>query len=43
MKVSDCCSAPFLYPGHPDSDVCSSCYEHADVFENDEEKIDELN
>lgn len=32
--MSDCCGAPF---GHPDSDLCSECYEHAGVA--DEEDI----
>ena len=27
--VSNCCDAPFWYPGYPDSDICSRCYEHA--------------
>ena len=31
--VSNCCTAPFTYPGWPDSDMCSKCYEHADVGE----------
>ena len=29
--MSNCCSAPFTYPGWPDSDMCSKCYEHAGV------------
>ena len=28
--MSDCCSAPFTYPGFPDSDICSKCKEHAE-------------
>jgi hypothetical protein len=31
--MTDCCGAPF---GHPDSDLCSECHEHADVFEEGE-------
>jgi hypothetical protein len=26
--LTDCCGAPF---GHPDSDLCSACHEHADI------------
>tara|TARA_R100000501_G_C2531663_1_gene54293 strand:- start:46 stop:243 length:198 start_codon:yes stop_codon:yes gene_type:complete len=33
--VSNCCTAPFTYPGWPDSDTCSECYEHAGVDENE--------
>ena len=29
--VSNCCDAPFTYPGWPDSDFCSECKEHADA------------
>ena len=29
--VSNCCTAPFTYPGWPDSDICSECHEHADT------------
>ena len=29
--VSNCCTAPFTYPGWPDSDICSKCHEHADT------------
>ena len=29
--LSNCCTAPFGYPGWPDNDICSSCGEHADV------------
>ena len=29
--VSNCCIAPFTYPGWPDSDTCSKCFEHADL------------
>tara|TARA_Y100000310_G_scaffold343430_1_gene451006 strand:+ start:1804 stop:1950 length:147 start_codon:yes stop_codon:yes gene_type:complete len=31
--VSNCCTALFTHPGWPDSDVCSNCYEHADIGE----------
>ena len=34
--MSNCCSAPFTHPGWPDSDMCSKCYEHADIGEEDE-------
>ena len=33
--VSNCCTAPFWYPGWPDSDICSQCYEHADLMEEE--------
>ena len=33
--LSNCCDAPFTYPGWPDSDMCSKCYEHADIGEDD--------
>ena len=33
--MSNCCTAPFTYPGWPDSDMCSKCYEHADTWENE--------
>jgi len=29
--LSNCCTAPFGYPGWPDSDICSQCLEHADI------------
>ena len=32
--TSDCCDAPFGYPGWPDSDICSKCFEHADLGDN---------
>ena len=31
--VSNCCTAPFTYPGWPDSDFCSVCHEHAGIEE----------
>lgn len=31
--VSNCCTAPFGYPGWPDNDICSQCFEHADIGE----------
>ena len=34
--VTNCCSAPFTYPGYPDSDFCSQCLEHASVEEDDD-------
>ena len=33
--MSNCCSAPFNPPGHPDNDICSSCGEHADTWDED--------
>ena len=33
--VSNCCTAPFTYPGWPDSDFCSECHEHANIGEDD--------
>ena len=36
--LSNCCTAPFGYPGWPDSDICSQCFEHAGLVE--EEKND---
>ena len=35
--MSNCCSAPFTYPGWPDSDVCSECLEHADSWDEEDE------
>ena len=32
--VSNCCTASFTYPGWPDSDTCSKCFEHADIGED---------
>ena len=34
--VTNCCSAPFTYPGYPDSDFCSQCHEHAGVEEEED-------
>ena len=36
-QISDCCSALFTHPGWPDSDLCSECFEHADIWEEDED------
>ena len=33
--VSNCCTAPFTYPGWPDSDFCSECKEHAGINEDE--------
>ena len=33
--MSNCCDAPFTYPGWPDSDLCSECHEHAGVSEDE--------
>ena len=35
--LSNCCSAPFTYPGWPDSDFCSECHEHADIDDEDDD------
>ena len=35
--MSNCCTAPFTYPGFPDSDICSECHEHADIWEEEDE------
>ena len=32
--LSNCCNAPFSYPGWPESDMCSACNEHADTGGN---------
>ena len=34
--MSDCCTAPFTYPGWPDSDFCSECHEHASTWEDED-------
>ena len=34
--VTNCCGAPFWYPGYPDSDICSRCLEHAGVEEEED-------
>ena len=33
--MSNCCTAPFTEPGWPDSDLCSECFEHAGVSEDE--------
>ena len=40
MKLSECCGAVFSEPGHPDNDLCSCCYEHADPIEEEEPSIE---
>ena len=35
--ISNCCSALFTYPGFPDSDICSKCLEHAEMWEEEDE------
>ena len=35
--MSNCCTAPFTYPGFPDSDICSECLEHADISDEDDD------
>ena len=32
--TSNCCDVSFTYPGWPDSDICSECFEHAGVSED---------
>ena len=32
-KYSNCCDAPFGFPGWPDCDLCSACGEHAEPSE----------
>ena len=34
--MSNCCNAHFTYPGFPDSDICSECLEHADIWEEED-------
>ena len=29
-QVSNCCESQFGFPGWPDSDICSACFEHAE-------------
>jgi hypothetical protein len=31
IEISNCCNAPFGYPGWPDCDICSQCGEHSDL------------
>ena len=38
--MSNCCTAPFTFPGWPDSDMCSQCKEHADNL--DLEELEEM-
>ena len=38
---SNCCTALFEYPGWPDSDICSECLEHADIWDDEEEDWDD--
>jgi len=35
-SMSNCCDAPFTYPGWPDSDFCSECHEHAGIDIDDD-------
>ena len=35
-KYSNCCGAPFGYPGWSDCDICSACGEHAEPSEEEE-------
>ena len=34
--ISNCCNAHFTNPGWPDSDLCSKCFEHADIQEEED-------
>ena len=34
--MSNCCDVSFTYPGWPDSDICSECLEHADIWEEED-------
>ena len=34
QALSNCCDAPFGYPGWPECDLCSACNEHADTGGN---------
>jgi len=38
MKISNCCG----YPEYGGTDCCSSCYEHADFFEEEDEEEEEV-
>ena len=38
--MSNCCTAPFGYPGWPDSDICSACGEHAEPSEEEDNGYD---
>jgi len=33
---TNCCGAPFYNPGWPDSDICTSCKEHAVPMEEED-------
>ena len=37
MEYRNCCTAPFCYPGWPDSDICSACKEHAEPSDEEVE------
>ena len=34
--MSNCCEAPFGFPGWPDCDICSCCGEHSEIMEEEE-------
>ena len=38
MEVTNCCEAPFYEPGYPDSDICSTCKEHASPMDDDNDE-----
>ena len=37
--MSNCCDVPFTHPGWPDSDICSECFEHAEISEDDDDDV----
>ena len=37
--MSNCCDVSFTYPGWPDSDICSQCFEHAGISEDDDDDV----
>ena len=40
--MTNCCTAPFTYPGFPDSDICSQCKDHAGIWEEIEDPDDKV-
>jgi len=34
--LTDCCDVEFIEPNYPDTDICSSCYEHSGLSEDKE-------
>ena len=37
--MTNCCDVHFTYPGWPDSDLCSECFEHAGISEDDDDDV----